>query len=108
MFQKLKTYLLGCLRTALKSLLTDDQPESDPVQPYLDVCSQTRQGTTITKYLIVGVVGSRLQGVLVAGRERGVRLVAEHEAVDSKHYQDLWKQNQGEVKLVWEDTLEEV
>ena len=102
-------YLKKCLRKALKSLLEDDQPESVVREPYLDVVIQGKGGPLLTKYLIIGVVGCRLQGVPASGRETGVRLIAEHEAVDHNAFCDLWKQNVGEgVKLVWEDTLEEV
>lgn len=102
-------YLKSCLRKALKSLLSDDLVESVPREPYLDVLLQGKSGPILSKYLIVGVLGVRLQGIPVSGREQGVRLIAEHEAVDRQHFQDLWRQNNGEsLKLVWEDTLEEV
>ena len=102
-------YLRKYLARALKSLLTDDQPASVPREPYLNVLLQGKSGPLLTRYLIVGVIGTRLQGIPINGGSNGVRLIAETEAVDKEQFQALWKQHTGQhVKLVWEDTLEEV
>lgn len=103
------TYLKICLRTALRRLLEADQPKPVLREPYLDVLLQGRSGPLLSKYLIIGTIGTRLQGIPVNGGSNGVRLICEAEAVDKKLFQDLWQQFGGkQLKLVWEDTMEQV
>jgi hypothetical protein len=101
-------YLKKCLRSFLKSLLADDLPPKVLREPYLDVVTQSKTGPLLVKYLIVGVIGTRLQGVVVSGQSQGVRLISEQEAVDKDHFRELRSRYMGDVKMIWEDTGEPV
>lgn len=114
--RKLVKSALGLLATVLESILrglrgsnTRDSEKGDSDTPILEVLISGRLGPLHAKYLIRGVIGTRLVGLPVDGSGQGERLIDVYEAVDKDHFYRLLRRfRQGGMRLIWEDTREEV
>ena len=90
-----------CIKRILREWLLEDQEEKEPSK-YLDCLLPTKTGRVLTKYVIVGSMGIRLQGIPLEGQ--GVRLIGKEDTLDKEQFEKLLKLYQGDAVLTWEDT----